>query len=89
MPSQPAENPGTENIFIRYRKVLSVFCIILLLFIPFEVYTAPAFNDAHKFQAIGYWVNTAITFLCVPVGLLIYMRKQSAAKGSAIDDQDR
>ena len=62
--------------FIKYRKLLIVLCVILLIYLPFEVYRAiETFNSGHTGQGIGVLLNAGITFLFVPVYLLISIRK--------------
>jgi hypothetical protein len=64
-----------EAVFIKYRKALVVLCIIVLLFLPFKIYEAPAFHAGHVFSALGYWLNTLIIFIAVPICMLIYLRR--------------
>ena len=66
---------GIEPFLIRYRKLLWVLACIVLLFLPFKIYNAPHLNPAHIFEGIGYWLDTVIVYLAVPVYLLIYTRK--------------
>jgi len=64
-----------EAVFIKYRKALIILCIIVLLFLPFKIYEGPAFHTGHIYRALGYWLNTLIVFVAVPIYMLIYLRK--------------
>ncbi len=52
-----------ELFFIRYRKLLIVLCVVLLIYLPFEVYSGiENFNSGHTGQGIGVILNAGITF---------------------------
>ncbi len=70
---------GAEVFFIRYRKLITVLCVLLLLFLPFKMYDAPTFSIAHKYEFIGYWADTCIFSLALPIVMLIYTRKVNKA----------
>lgn len=73
---QNAVDTGTHVYFIRYRKILTILCLFLLLFgLPFKIYNAPVFDKAHTFQDIGYVLDTALIFLAVPLWMLLSIRK--------------
>jgi len=66
---------GTIIFYYRYRKILSVLGVITLLFIPFKIYEAPRFSPEHKFEFIGYWFDTCLMFIAIPVWMLLKIRK--------------
>ncbi|GAA4098776.1 hypothetical protein GCM10022392_23390 [Mucilaginibacter panaciglaebae] len=70
--------------FIRYRKLISTLCIITLLFLPFKIYEAPSFSPDHKFEFIGYWLDTSI-YVAIPIWMLVKIR--TAVK--AYRDEDK
>jgi hypothetical protein len=75
MTKHQPNHTGIEPFLIRYRKLLSVMSCIVLLYLPFKIYNAPGLNPAHIFQGLGYWLDTIIVDLAIPVFLLIYTRK--------------
>ena len=65
-----------EVVFIRYRKLLTILCIVLLIYLPFDVYrSAENFEIGRTYQGLGGLLNAGITFLFVPAYLLISVRK--------------
>jgi hypothetical protein len=61
-----------EVFFIKYRKLLIALCVILLVYLPFEVYSGiENFNSGHTGRGIGVLLNAGITFLLVPLYLLV------------------
>jgi hypothetical protein len=70
---------GTYVYFIRYRKLLTVMAVLVLLFIPFKIYDAPPFDDAHKYQDIGYCLDTLLMCVVCPVWILFNVRKANKA----------
>jgi hypothetical protein len=70
---------GTYVYLIRYRKLLTVMSVLVLLFLPFEIYDAPSFNEAHKYQDIGYCLDTLLMFVVCPVWILYNVRKANKA----------
>jgi hypothetical protein len=70
---------GTYVYFIRYRKLLTVMSIVVLLFLPFKVYDAPAFDEVHKYQDIGFCLDTLLMFVVCPVWILYNVRKANKA----------
>jgi hypothetical protein len=75
MTKHQPNHTGIEPFLIRYRKLLRVMSCIVLLYLPFKIYNAPGLNPAHIFQGVGYWLDTIIVYVAVPVYLLIYTRK--------------
>lgn len=69
------EQTETKNFFLRYRVVLNLLCVISLFSAPFTVYQALNLGSGHTGQAIGSLLDTAITFVAVPVLMLLHIRK--------------
>jgi len=66
-PKEPI-NTGMYVYYIRYRKLLTAGCIFLLVFgVPVQIYNAPVFDKAHKYQEIGFLLDTALMYLAVPM----------------------
>jgi hypothetical protein len=53
--------------------------ILVILFLPFKLYDAPAFNQAHKYEDIGYCVETLLMCVICPIWMLIKVRKANKA----------
>jgi hypothetical protein len=67
---------GVEVFFIRYRKLITVLCVLLLLYFPVHIYLdAPTITSVHIYGAIGFWLNDVLMYLAVPLGMLIYTRR--------------
>jgi ACR3 family arsenite efflux pump ArsB len=83
------ENTGVEVFFFKYRKVITVVCILLLVCSPFEIFFAHDLGPGHTYQKIGSWLNDAFTYIAIPLGMLIYTRKATKAhfKEVAVIDQ--
>ncbi len=83
----PTKGTGTDVFFIKYRKLIRILSVFLLLYSPFVIYQAPAFSSAHKFQAIGAWINDLVFNVVVPIYLLIYTRKVYKAYNEELAEQ--
>jgi len=78
MPAQTIDT-GINVFFIRNRKLMTILCIIALAFFPFEIYNALTFGPGHMFETPGTWLNALLTFLAVPLWLLIHIWKVNKA----------
>jgi hypothetical protein len=75
---EPKQLPdtGTAVFYIRYRKILAAGCIFLLVIgLQVKIYDAPVFDQSHKYEDIGFLIDTALMFLILPVWMLITIRK--------------
>jgi hypothetical protein len=71
---------GVAVFYIKYRKTITVLCIILLLYFPIEIYNSHAdLNSGSTFRVIGFLLGDVLTYLAIPIGTLIYMRKVTKA----------
>jgi len=71
---------GTYVFLIRYRKLLTVGCVFILLFsIPVQIYNAPIFDSYHKYEDIGFLFDTIIMCLAVPIWMLVKVRQANKA----------
>jgi hypothetical protein len=70
---------GTYVYFIRYRKLLTVMGVLYLLCLPFKVYNSPPFDEAHKYEDIGYCLDKVLMFVAVPIYMLYNVRKATKA----------
>jgi len=74
------KDTGVAVFYIKYRKAITVLCIILLLYFPVEVYNNyPDLNSGSTFKVIGFLLGDVLTYLAVPLGTLIYTRKATKA----------
>jgi hypothetical protein len=70
---------GVEVFFIKYRKIITILSIALLLYFPVDIWLSPSLGPGRTFQTIGSWLNDVITYVAVPLGLLIYTRRVTKA----------
>jgi hypothetical protein len=81
---------GVEVFFIRYRKIVTVFCVLLLLYFPVHIYLdAPTVTSAHMYEAIGFWLNDVLMYLAVPLGMLVYTRRVYKAHVKEVAEIDQ
>lgn len=70
------ETTGVEVFFVRHRKLITVLCVLLLIYFPVDIYLdAPTITSGHMYQAIGFGLNDVLMYLAVPLGMLIYTRR--------------
>jgi uncharacterized membrane protein (DUF2068 family) len=80
-----------EVFFIKYRKLLIVSCIFLLIYLPFEIYRSITTFGSNTGQAIGILLNACLVFLFVPIYMLIKVHKASREfkeENAAIDSNN-
>jgi len=70
---------GTYVVFFRYRKLFTVLGVLCLLFLPFKIYNAPPFDAVHKYEDIGYILDTLLMVVVCPIWMLIQVRKANKA----------
>ena len=67
---------GLYTFLFRYRKLLTVICILDLLFgLPYTMFHAPVFDSWERYQAMGFWFDTILEHGLIPILGLIYIRK--------------
>jgi hypothetical protein len=66
---------GTFVYFYRYRKLLTVLGVLCLLGLPYKIYSGPPFDQAHKYEDIGYALDTLLMFVACPIWMLINVRR--------------
>ena len=81
---------GVEVFFIRYRKLITVPCVLLLLYFPVHIYLdAPTITSAHMYEVIGFWLNDVLMYLAVPIAMLIYTRRVYKAHVKEVAEIDQ
>jgi hypothetical protein len=76
METKKTVDTGTYVFLIKYRKLLVILCVFVLVFaLPVQIYNAPIFDQRHKYEDIGFLFDTVLMGLGVPVWMLIKIRK--------------
>ncbi|SDR89676.1 hypothetical protein SAMN05216490_0151 [Mucilaginibacter mallensis] len=67
---------GMYIFFIKYRKIVTVTAIFLLVVgLPSKFYDRPIFDESHKYEDIGFLFDTILMFLITPVWMLVSVCK--------------